>query len=78
MPHYITLLRYTQKGIEDIKGGASRLDAARKAFAAGGGKMKEFYLTIGQYDGVAISEFPDDATAARVSLATGSLRNCPH
>ena len=66
MPTYITLLRYTQKGIENVKDGPSRLDAAKKAFAAVGGGLKAFYLTNGRYDdGVAISEFPDDQTMAR-------------
>ena len=72
MPTYITLLRYTQKGIENIKDGPSRLDAAKKAFAAVGGGLKAFYLTNGRYDGVAISEFPDDQTMARAALAGGS------
>ncbi|HEV2177925.1 MAG TPA: GYD domain-containing protein [Terriglobia bacterium] len=72
MPTYVTLLRYTQKGIETIKEGPTRLDAVKKAFAAAGGSMKAFYLTMGRYDAVAISEFPDDTTVAKVALADGS------
>lgn len=72
MPTYVTLLRYTQKGIESIKDGPARLDAAKKAFAALGGSLKGFYLTTGQYDAVAIGEFPDDRTMARAALAGGA------
>jgi uncharacterized protein with GYD domain len=72
MPTYVTLLRYTQKGIESIKDGPSRLDAAKKAFSAAGGSMKAFYFTAGQYDAVVVSEFPDDQTMARAALAGGS------
>jgi uncharacterized protein with GYD domain len=75
MPHYISLIRYTQKGIEKIKQGPARVDAARKAFEAAGGKMKEFYLTLGQYDVVIISEFPNDEVAAKVCLTLGALGN---
>ena len=72
MPTYITLLRYTQKGIENIKDSPNRLDAAKKMLAAAGGKFISFYLTMGQYDAVAIAEFPDDEAVARSSLAGGS------
>jgi uncharacterized protein with GYD domain len=69
VPTYITLLRYTQKGIEAIKDGPARLDAAKKAIAAVGGSVKGFYLTTGQYDAIAIGEFPDDQTMAKATLA---------
>lgn len=75
MPHYISLVRYTQKGIENVKESANRLDAGKKAWEALGGKLLYFYLTLGRYDSVAISEFPDDATAARASLALGAQGN---
>ena len=69
MPTYISLSRYTQKGVESIKDGPARLDAAKKNIAAAGGKLIGFYLTMGQYDLVTIAEFPDDETFARAGLA---------
>jgi uncharacterized protein with GYD domain len=72
VPIYIGLARYTQKGIESIKDGPARLDAAKKNLAAAGGKLIGFYLTMGQYDLVTIAEFPDDATVARAGLAGAS------
>lgn len=75
MPHYITLLRYTQKGAESIKQGPSRLDAAKKALEAAGGKVKGFYLTLGQYDAVAIAELPNDEAVAKLNLTTASQGN---
>lgn len=77
MPTYITLLRWTQKGAENVKQSPARLDAAKKAFEAAGGRMTQFYLVMGQYDMVAISEAPDDETAAKMSLgvaASGSVQ----
>jgi uncharacterized protein with GYD domain len=72
MPHYITLFRFTQKGVEDIKGGPARLDAGKKAIEAAGGKIKAFYLTMGRYDAVGIVELPSDEAAAKIALANAS------
>ena len=78
MPAYITLCNWTQKGIENVKDSPARLDVAKKAFQAAGGKMLGFYMTLGQYDFVTISEFPDDESAAKALLtlaAAGSIRS---
>jgi uncharacterized protein with GYD domain len=75
MPTYISLLRYTQQGISAIKQGPTRLEAARQAYKKAGGELKSFYLTIGQYDAVAIAELPDDTALARIALALGAQGN---
>ncbi len=75
MPTYISLMIYTEQGLRDIKKSPRRLDAARKAADDLGGKLGQLYLTMGTYDLVAISEFPDDATAATFALRLGALGN---
>ena len=75
MPHYISLLRYTQQGAAKIKESPARLDAAKKAAEGAKGKIHSWYLTMGKYDAVLISEFPDDESAARFLLSTGALGN---
>jgi uncharacterized protein with GYD domain len=75
MPHFVTLIRYTQQGIAKIKESPARLDSARKAAEKAGGKIHAWYLTMGQYDAVIISEFPDDETAAKFMLSVGALGN---
>ena len=75
MPTYISLLRLTQRGIENIKESPSRIGAARKAFEAAGGRLRDLYVVTGQYDFVAIIEAPDDETAARVALELGARGN---
>ena len=72
MATYISLLRYTQQGIQNIKESPARLDKAKQAFRAMGGELKEFYLVMGRYDAVVVSEAPDDETAAKLALAIGS------
>lgn len=75
MPTYISLLRYTQQGIEKIQESPARLEAARKVFEKVGGKIKEFYLVSGRYDAVLISEAPDDTAVAKATLSLGSRGN---
>ena len=73
MPTYISLVSWTQKGIENVRESPNRLDAAKKMFQAAGGELQQFYLVQGQYDMVVVSEFPDDETATRVALTLGSV-----
>jgi uncharacterized protein with GYD domain len=75
MATYITLLRWTQQGIQNVKESPKRLDAARKQFEALGAKVKDFYLVTGQYDMVLISEAPDIETATRLALGASSQGN---
>ena len=77
MPTYVTLLSYTQEGIQNIKDSPSRLDQARAAVAAAGGELKEFYLTMGQYDAVVVSEAPSDEVYTTIILTiagSGAIR----
>ena len=75
MPHYVTLVRYTHEGISKIKDSPSRLDAAKKAAEGEGGKIHGWFLTMGQYDAVLISEFPSDEACAKFALSAGALGN---
>jgi len=75
MAVFISLLKYTAQGIRDIKGSPGRLDEAREKLAAIGVTLKDFYLTMGEYDAVVVIDAPDVATAARGLLATGAQGN---
>ena len=75
MATYISLLNYTQKGAENIKESPARLDAAKKAFQSMGAEVKQWYLVMGQYDAVVISEGPDDETVAKLLLMIGGQGN---
>jgi uncharacterized protein with GYD domain len=72
MPTYITLAKWTQHGIQNIKESPKRLDAFKKFVKACGGKVKDFYMVTGHYDMVLVIEAPDDAAVARVALGTAS------
>ena len=73
MSTYITLISWTQKGIENVKDSPARLEQAKAAFKAMGAEIKQFYLVVGQYDIVVISEAPDDQTMAKAALSIGAV-----
>jgi len=75
MPTYLTLLRFTQQGVEKIKESPARLDRARQAFQSMGAEIKAFYLVLGQYDAVVISEAPNDETVGKLVLMIGAQGN---
>src|SRR3989337_1061398 len=75
METYIILGKWTQQGVAKVKEAPARIEAARKATEAAGGKMVAWYLTMGRYDFVVITEAPNVQAAAAVLLATGSQGN---
>ena len=72
MPTFITLVNWTQEGIKNVKESPERLDAARQAFKAFGGELKEFYMVMGQYDMVVVGEAPNAEAVSKIALAIGS------
>jgi uncharacterized protein with GYD domain len=71
MPTYVSLIRYTKQGIQNMKDSPNRLETAKKMFKEMGGELKAFYLAMGRYDAVVISEGPNDETAAKIVLTIG-------
>ncbi len=72
MPTYISLLKWTDQGIRAIKDSPQRLDAAKRAFSAAGGRLTDFYMVLGEYDVVNIGEFPSDEAYATTLLEISS------
>ncbi len=75
MPIYISLMTYTDQGLRNVKKAPSRLDAARNVAEDLGGKLGDLYLTMGQYDGIATVEAPNDEALAKFVLTLGSAGN---
>lgn len=77
MPTYISLVNLTEQGITEAKNAPERLKAFDVAIREAGGRLIGFYLVMGQYDYIVITEAPDDQIAARLILGTiaqGSMR----
>ena len=76
MTTYISLINWTDEGAKTAADTVERAEAAQRLAAGAGGSM-QIYWTMGQFDLVAVSEFPDDdtavATLAKIA-STGSVR----
>ncbi|MDB5621179.1 GYD domain-containing protein [Tardiphaga sp.] len=75
MTTYIMLATWTDQGMQHVKDSPRRLDLAKEALKDMDGEFKSFFLTMGDYDLVAVYEAPDDAVAARFNLQLGMLGN---
>jgi uncharacterized protein with GYD domain len=75
MPIYVTLIKYTEQGLKTFENLPARIDDTRKYGEAQGAKLLAFYLTMGRYDAVVVSEAPDDETVAKLALAAGVRGN---
>ncbi len=68
MPTYITLYQWTDQGIKNVKESPARIDASLKMAEKAGGKVVGVYITMGDYDLVAVSEWPSDEAASAFVL----------
>jgi uncharacterized protein with GYD domain len=74
MPKYLFSGSYTQEGISGVlqEGGAKRLEVARRAVESLGGALESYYFAFGGEDFYLTADFPDNASAAALSLAVSA------
>ncbi|MEP6920774.1 MAG: GYD domain-containing protein [bacterium] len=75
MPTYISLMRWTQQGVANVKDSPRRLDSGRKAFSETGVQIKSVHMTMGRYDLVMVIEAPSDDAVATALLSLASQGN---
>lgn len=75
MPTYVFLTSFTQQGVQHVHDSPERTEEAKELVEGLGGTWQAFYVTMGQYDGLVIAEFPDDETAAQAALTLASSGN---
>jgi len=75
MPTYVSLVQFTDKGIQAAKETTRRVGDWAVKVQSSGVSIKEMYWTLGQYDQVCIFDAPNDETAASVLLAADMLGN---
>lgn len=70
MPKYLVQFRYSPEGSKGAlkEGGSKRRAAVKKAIESVGGTLECFYYSFGEYDGVIIADYPDEASIAAMSL----------
>ena len=70
MAKYLMQVSYTSDAwAAQIKNPQNRIEAVRPVFEGLGGKIEEAYYAFGEYDAVIIAEFPNNVSAAALSLA---------
>lgn len=69
------LMNYTDQGIRDVKATSERVAQSVKLLESMGGKTLGVYLTMGQYDMVAIGEVPSAEVGAAFLLKLGAAGN---
>lgn len=75
MPLYINLIRWTDQGRAKADSLPARNDEVAKRIEAAGGKLVGNYVTMGRFDQVAITEAPDEETAAALLIIVAQRGN---
>jgi uncharacterized protein with GYD domain len=75
MPTYVSLVNWTDQGVRQFQDTVDRADAVEQLAQKLGGSMDHLFWTLGGYDLVAISQFPDDESATAFALAVSSQGN---
>src|SRR4051794_746137 len=71
MPIFISQGRYSLDAIKGLVAKPEdRAELISKFFEAAGGKLLAYYITLGEYDWLIISEFPDPRTALATTIAS--------
>lgn len=75
MATYLTLIEFTQQGLQNIHESPHRAAAFKAAAKKAGVKIKDLYWTLGAHDGAIVFEAKDDAAATGLTLTLSSLGN---
>jgi uncharacterized protein with GYD domain len=75
MARYISLMKFADQGIRNVRDTIKRGDAANAEAEKLGMKIIEEYWTMGAYDGVVLFDAPDDETMTAFACKVSSLGN---
>lgn len=73
MPHYLIQVAYTPEAWASmVKNPQDRMAAVTPAIEGLGGKVETGYLSFGEYDLIALVDFPDNTDAAAFSISVAA------
>ena len=75
MPSYVTLLKWTDQGIRDVKDTVTRSRQLTATLEKVGGKAIAIYYTQGRYDMITVGEVPNEETAMAFAVTMGKSGN---
>lgn len=73
MPIFISHVTLTTEGVQAIKKVTDRIEENKKLWEEAGGKLLEWYIVLGDYDYLLITEAPDEKVMAEI-VAKASRR----
>ncbi len=75
MPVYVTLYKFTEQGVRNIKDSPKRVEKIKEEFKKAGANIKEFYALMGQYDTMIIAEAPNEEIITKLNLMVDAAGN---
>ncbi len=72
MSIFISQVTLTTEGLRALKGAADRMEENRKLWEEAGGKLLEWYLVLGDYDYLLITEAPNEQVMAAIAAKASS------
>jgi uncharacterized protein with GYD domain len=75
MSLYVSLVNWTDQGIKNYRDSVRRAEDYRGLVEKHGGQVRQLVWTLGEYDIVVVTDFPDDETATAVALQTAAMGN---
>jgi uncharacterized protein with GYD domain len=75
MPRFLIRGNYTAEGTKGLikgGGGTARRAAVQEMLRPAGGEIEAFYYALGEDDVYVIAQFPDNVSAAAISLAVNA------
>jgi uncharacterized protein with GYD domain len=74
MPIYVSLVKFTEQGITTMKDkGIARSDMVQRNIESLGGKLLDAYYCLGEYDVVAILDFPNNRAAMKAAVLNSAM-----
>ena len=68
MSIFISEITLTQQGRKEIKNAAERIEENRKLWEEAGGKLLDWYVVLGDYDYLVITEAPNENVMAEIAM----------
>jgi uncharacterized protein with GYD domain len=75
MPTYVSLVKWSEQGIQNVKSTVSRTEQVRGRVEKAGGKLLGVWWTQGAYDLVGVFEMPDDESFSALALTVAMSGN---
>jgi uncharacterized protein with GYD domain len=72
MTTYVSLINWTDQGIENFRETTHRAQEFSKLVESAGGTVRELLWTVGEYDIICIVDFPDEEAGVAALLKVGS------